>query len=126
ARAHGDARRESEGEGEQQRNLRRLAVDLATVALETALEEVLAVVRGDDEERVLEVALVGEELEEGFDEAVDPADRVVVAVRVARAEARRFLVVEVLVEVHQGQVEETAPPSLGAQEPRRRLEGSLA
>src|SRR5262249_30250343 len=68
ARAHDDARLESEGEGEQQRNLRRLAVDLATVALETALEEVLAVVRGDDEECVLEVALVGEELEEGFDE----------------------------------------------------------
>jgi hypothetical protein len=116
ARFHDDAGFEAERKREQERNLRRFSVDPARMSLEAALEEGLAVVRSDGDDRVVELAEFGEGLEQDPDRAVGPADRVVVDVRVGGAEERGLFVVDVLVEVHQVQVEEPAPLAVDAQE----------
>ena len=99
---------EAEREGDHQRRLGRLPVDLARVPLEAALAEGLPVVRDQDDERVVEVAEVFEMAEEELQHAIGPADRVVVDVRVLDAEEGGLLIVEVLVDVHPVQVQEPA------------------
>ena len=99
-----------------------LAEHLARVSIVAALAERLAVVRADRDDRVVQVSVGGEVVEQHADHAVGVSDRVVVDVDVAGAEQRGIHVVDVLVDVHQVQVHEPAPSAVDAQELERRLD----
>jgi len=119
-RRYDDPLFQEEGHRDDQRNLRGLLEHLTTVAFEAALGKSFAVVGGDHDHRVFGVALIDQMLDQHLHGAVDPADGVVVDVRVRAAEEGRLLIVDVLVYVHQVQVEEPPAAAVDPKELDRR------
>jgi hypothetical protein len=114
---------EAEGQRDDQRHARHLAVQRRRVTLVAVLVEGLAVVGSDHDDRLLREAAMVELLEEPPDVAIGPVDRGVVGIRDARAEAEvgRLLVEQVLMDVHVVDVGEEALVAVAAQELERRL-----